>query len=109
MVYKQEHPGLQIPNLTIIEKDARFTVRQLAQMTNLGLPSIHFILKKILKVTKISARWIPHLLTDEQNRTRVKMAKQLLKKDTPPPTKKKKKVFDSLITGDETQVQCCEP
>ena len=40
----------------IIEKDARFTVRQLAQMTNLGLASVHFILKKIVKVTKISVR-----------------------------------------------------
>ena len=37
----------------IIEKVARFTVRQLAQMTNLGLASIHFILKNILKIMKI--------------------------------------------------------
>ena len=44
---------------SIIEKDARVTLRQLAQMTNLGLASVHFILKKILKVTKISARWNP--------------------------------------------------
>ena len=78
---------------SIIEKDARFTVRQLAQMTNLGLASVHFILKKILKVTKISARWIPHLLTDEQKRTRVQMAKQLLKKYP----KYQKKVFDSCL------------
>ena len=31
---------------SIIEKDAHFTVRQLAQMTNLGLASVHFTLKK---------------------------------------------------------------
>ena len=29
---------------SIIEKDARFTVRQLEQITNLGLASVHFIL-----------------------------------------------------------------
>ena len=40
----------------IIEKDAHFTVRQLAQIINLGLASVHFILKKIVKFTKISVR-----------------------------------------------------
>ena len=55
---------------SIIEADARFTVRQLGQMTHLGLASVHFILKKILKVMKISALWIPHLLTDKKIRTR---------------------------------------
>ena len=48
-------------------------------MKHLGLVSVHFILKKILKVTKISAHWILHLLTDGQKRTRVQMANQLLK------------------------------
>jgi hypothetical protein len=31
-----------------------------------------------LKVKKICARWVPHLLTDEQKRQRVKVAKKLL-------------------------------
>ena len=37
------------------------------------------MLKKILNVRKISARWVPHLLTDDQMEQRVKIAKQLLK------------------------------
>ena len=61
---------------SIIEKNARFTVRQLTQMTNLGLASI-----QILKVTKTIFLWNPLLLTDEQKRTRVQMAKQLPKKN----------------------------
>ena len=41
----QEDPGLQLPNLTlirlsIIEKGAQFTVRELTQMTNFGLASV---------------------------------------------------------------------
>ena len=32
---------------SIIEKDARFTAKQLAQMTDFGLASVHFILKKM--------------------------------------------------------------
>ena len=39
---------------SIIVKDVHFTVGQLAQMTNLGLVSVHFVLKKIFQVTKIS-------------------------------------------------------
>ena len=36
------------------------------------------MLKKHLKDRKIFARWVPHLLTNEQNIKRVKVAKKLL-------------------------------
>ena len=62
----------------IIEGDARFTVRDIARKLGISLSTVHLILKKHLKVRKISARWVPHLLTDEQKRQRVKVAKKLL-------------------------------
>jgi histone-lysine N-methyltransferase SETMAR len=62
----------------IIKVDARFTVRDIARKEGISLSSVQFILKKHLKVRKISARWVPHLLTDEQKRQRVKVAKKLL-------------------------------
>ena len=89
----------------ILEKDARYTVRQLAKMTGLSLARIHCILKKHLKLGKINARWIPHLLTDDQKRSRVDKAKSLLKKYP----KYSKKAFDNLVTGDETWVYFFEP
>ena len=89
----------------ILKTDARFTVRQLARMTNLSLARVHAILKKHLKVRKINARWIPHLLTDEQKKTRVTMAKQLLKMYP----KYSEKAFDNKVTGDETWVYYFEP
>ena len=52
----------------IIEGDARFTVCDIAQKVDISLSMIHLILKKRLKVRKISARWVPHLLPDEQKR-----------------------------------------
>lgn len=61
--------------------------------------------RKNLNVTKKSARWIPNLFTDEQKRTRVQMTKQLLKKYP----KYQKKVFDGLVTGDETWVHFYKP
>ena len=59
---------------------------------------VHLILKKHLKVRKISARWVPHLLTDEQKRLRVKVAKKLLQMFP----KYDKKQFANFVTGDET-------
>ena len=86
----------------ILKTDARFTVRQLARMTNLSLARVHAILKKHLKVRKINARWIPHLLTDEQKKMRVTMAKKTFSKCS-------KKAFDNIVTGDVTWVYYFEP
>ena len=74
-------------------------------MINLSLARVHGILKKHLKVRKINARDIPHLLTDKQKKTRVTMAKHLLKMYP----KYSKKAFDNIITGDETWVYYFEP
>lgn len=55
-------------------------MRILARITNLLLARVHGILKKKnLKLRKKNARWIPHLLSDEQKKVRVKIAKGLLK------------------------------
>ena len=58
---------------------------------------VQLILKKHLKVGKIFTRWVPHLLTDEQNRQRVKVAKKLLQMFQTCD----KKQFANVVTGDE--------
>ena len=89
----------------IIEGDARFTVREIARKVGLSLSTVHHILKKHLKVRKIFARWVPHLLTDEQNRQQVKVAKKMLQifKTCD------KKQFTNVVTGDENWVYYFEP
>ena len=89
----------------IIEGDARFTVRDIARKVGISLSTVHLILKKHLKVRKISARWVPHLLTDEQKRQWVKVAKKLLQMFP----KYDKKQFANVVTGDETWVHYFEP
>ena len=89
----------------IIEGDARFTVWDIARKVGISLSTVHLILKKHLKVRKISARWVPHLLTDEQKRQRVKVAKKLLQMFP----KYDKKQFANVVTGDETWVHYFEP
>ena len=89
----------------IIEGDARFTVRDIARKVGISLSTVHLILKKHLKVRKISARWVPHLLTDEHKRQRVKVAKTLLQMFP----KYDKKQFANVVTADETWVHYFEP
>lgn len=59
----------QRQNLTlkeILKKDAvrLYTFRQLTRMTNLSLARVYCILKEHLRLCKINASCIPHLLTD---------------------------------------------
>ena len=89
----------------IIEGDARFTVHDIARKVGISLSMVHLILKKHLKVRKISARWVSHLLTDEQKRQRVKVAKKLLQMFP----EYDKKQFANVITSDETWVHYFEP
>ena len=89
----------------IFEGDARFTVPDIARKVGISLSTVHLILKKHLKVRKISARWVPHLLTDEQKRQWVKVAKKLLQMFP----KYDKKQFANVVTGDETWVHYFEP
>ena len=89
----------------IIEGDVRFTVRDIARKVGISLSTVHFILKKHLKVRKIFARWVPHLVTDEQNRQRAKVAKKLLQMFQTCD----KKQFGNVVTGDENWVYYFEP
>ena len=51
--------------MEFIEGDARYTVRDNARKVGISLSTVQLVLKKHLKVQKIFARWVPHLLTDE--------------------------------------------
>ena len=89
----------------IIEGDARFTVRDIARKVGISLSMVDLILKKHLKVQKIFARWVPHLLTDEQNRQRDKVAKNMLQMIQT----YDKKQFANVVTGDENWIYYFEP
>ena len=40
-------------------------MRYLEEITGSGKPAVHRILKSDMKVAKASARWIPHLLSED--------------------------------------------
>ena len=53
----------------VIEQDARLSVKDLASCTGISEGSVQTILKKRLDLRKVCARWVPHLLTEEQKTT----------------------------------------
>jgi histone-lysine N-methyltransferase SETMAR len=63
------------------------------------------ILSRDLKMRRISARWIPHLLTKEQKHAWVRIFNQLWKQFP----KYKNRSFANILTGDETWVRFYEP
>ena len=89
----------------LLEIDARYTIRELAKVISISLSKVHFILKKRLCARKTSARWIPHLLSDDQKRARVAYAKKMLKLY---PNFDKKKIAN-IVIGDETWIHFYEP
>lgn len=85
--------------------EARYTVQDIARMVGITVGSAFTILKKILKVKRLTARWIPHLLTDEQKQQRVETTCELLKLYP----KYSKNVFSTFVTGDQAWVHFFEP
>ena len=54
----------------VVEQDARLSVRDIASCTGISEDSVQTILKKRLDLRKVCARWVLHLLTEEQKTQR---------------------------------------
>ena len=89
----------------VVEQDARLSVKDIASCTGISEGSVQTILKKRFDLRKVCARWVPHLLTEEQKTQRLIYARELLK------TYKgcNSQVISNLLTGDETWVHMFEP
>ena len=89
----------------MVEQDERFSVKDIASCTGISEGSVQTILKKRLDLRKVCARWVPHLLTEEQKTQRLKYARELLK------TYKgyNSLVISNLLRSDETWVHMFEP
>ena len=80
---------------TLIEEDAHYTVPEIEELSGIHLSS----------VLKICARWVPHLLTDEQKQSRVRLASQVIEKyDKCDP-----RHLEEIVTGDETWIYHFQP
>ena len=63
------------------------------------------ILRERLGLHNICARWVPHLLTDKQKQSRIRLASQFIKKyDKCDPRR-----LEEIVTGDETWIYHFQP
>ena len=89
----------------LIDEDAGYTIEEISETPNINSGAVFVILKQRLKLRKISARWVPHLLSQEEKDRRVKIASELLQ------------IYDGcddrrlfeIVTGDETWISFFEP
>ena len=85
---------------TLIEEDACYTMQEIEELSGIHSSSVLKILHERLGLRKICAHWVPHLLTDEQKQSLVRLASQVLEKyDKCDPCR-----LEEIVTGDETWI-----
>ena len=83
---------------TLVEEDARYTMQETEELSGIHSSSVLKILCERLGLRKICAHWVPHLLTDEQKQSQVRLASQVIEKyDKCDPCR-----LEEIVTGDET-------
>ena len=85
---------------SLVDEDPHSTIRELSEACDLSVGTIHSILHEDLHMRNLAARWVPHLLTDEQKKRRVDCSRQLLRDFEPNCPKR----LCDLVTGDETWI-----
>ena len=89
----------------LIEEDAHYTVQETEELSGIHSPCVLKILREQLGLRKICTRWVPHLLTDEQKQSRVRLASQVIEKyDKCDPRR-----LEEIVTGDETCIYHFQP
>ena len=84
----------------MVMEDRRLTVRRIAANAGVSVGSVDTILHDDLKMRKVSARWVPRMLTDENKAARVTVCQAMLSRDKG----MNSAFFSSVVTMDETWV-----
>ena len=90
---------------TLIEEDARYTVQEIEELSGIHSSSVLKILRERLGLRKICVRWVPHLLTDKQKQSWVRLTSQVIEKyDKCDPRR-----LEEIVAGDETWIYHFQP
>ena len=81
-----------------IPHNSRVSINYLASTLQLSFGTISTILHDELDLRKVCAKWVPHKLTEDQKKTRVKFGKENLEKFGPGGTKR----LTDVVTDDES-------
>ena len=61
-----------------ILQDRRVTIREISECVGVNIFTVHQIIHHELDMRKLTARWVPRLLNEEQKRKRLEMSRALL-------------------------------
>ena len=87
-----------------LDEDRHATVRELEERTGFSKSIIHTIIKDELEMSRVVARWVPKLLSEDQKKERVRASRDLLKS-----WHSEKDFLDRIVTGDESWFHYYEP
>ncbi len=88
----------------LLAEDNTMCLRVISRRTGLSLRTVHNVLRNKLELKKRPAKWIPHLLTQDQKDRRLRMAQDLLRHFRHAPT-----LQDRVVTSNECWFWCYEP
>ena len=83
---------------SIVQQNSWYMVEEISDLSGLSSSYVFSILEEKLKLQKICARWIPHLLTPEQKKDCVENASVLLFRFK----NRDSRCLREVVTGDET-------
>ena len=86
---------------TLVRANRRLTVRELAEECGISVGSCHHILTKELKMHCVAAKFVPRLMTSDQQAHRVQVCQDLLDH-----SENDKEFLSKIITADESWVYC---
>jgi histone-lysine N-methyltransferase SETMAR len=89
----------------LVEEDSRVTVHQIAASLGISSGSVTTILHERLHLSKVSARWVPHHLTEEQKQRRVEWCRAMLLRFNGGSSNS----VSEIVSGDETWVYNYDP
>ncbi len=87
-----------------LDNDRRTSMRDLEVDTGLKRSSVHRMMKQDLKVKKVSAKFIPRILMQEQINFRVKLCQENLDR-----LALDKHLLETIICGDESSIPLYDP
>ena len=82
----------------LLDDDRRLTVRELSESVDASLNTVHRVIADELKMSKVSARWVPRLLTDDDKLRRLSASQEFVKRYR----KEGETFLNRIITTDET-------
>jgi histone-lysine N-methyltransferase SETMAR len=89
----------------VVLENRRVKVTEIAERINMSVGSVETIIHEHLGMRKVSARWVPRLLTPDMKHRRVECCQELL-------TRFENNFEDfkqRIVTGDETWLHCWDP